>query len=338
MRRFVFFIIFAFCYTFAASAQGTDHFTAVLQHGSDVSFYKGSTAFQQAYDAAVDGDVIILSQGMFLPVSRVEKVLSIYGAGFENNPETNTAVTAISGDQKVGKSSGETLDGFHIEGVRFMDWLMFDSSELKNATIQKCYITGSIRFASNIENVVVKQCRIVDSVLGYNTNIVANGLLVANCVFGTNVRQFSGKSFIHVDHCTLQRYSGEDYAQILFTNSIILGDSYYTATGVGQYCTVRNCIQQSNTGTFPENTLYDPATLYKLDLANIFADGEDSTYSPSRTYELKDPDTYKGTDGTPIGPSGGDGWNKVPFKPVVANLNTTVTDTNLNVTYDAVVK
>lgn len=337
MKKYLFLFI-ALCYAVVANAQGTDQFSAILQHGDQCSFYTGSTAFQKAYEAAVDGDVIILSEGTFQPVSRIEKSLSIYGAGFENNPETNTAVTAISGDQIVGKSSGETLDGFHIEGVRFMDWLMFDSSELKNATIQKCYINGSIRFARNIENVVVKQCRIVDSVLGYNTEIVANGLLVANCVFGTNVRQFSGKSFIHVDHCTLIRYSGEDYAQILFTNSIILGDSHYKATGVGQYCTVRNCIQQSNTGTFPENTLYDPATLYKLDLANIFADGEDYTYSPSRTYELKDPDTYKGTDGTPIGPSGGDGWNKVPFKPVVANLNTTVTDTNLIVTYDAVVK
>ena len=335
MRRFVFFIIFAFCYTFAASAQGTDHFTAVLQHGSDVSFYKGSTAFQQAYDAAVDGDVIILSEGTFQPVSRIEKSLSIYGAGFENNPETNTAVTAISGEQKVGKTGGETLDGFHIEGIKIMGNMNFDLSELKNANIMKCYITGSVYFKKNIENVVVKQCRIGDSVFG-QTDFVANGLFLTNCYVAGNARTFSYDSFVQIDHCYVAQYGGNDKAKIILTNTIIGGSSFYGASGIAPYSTIENCIVFSNAGEFPYYSLV--GIYHSVDLATIFADADNANYSETRTFELKDPNTYQGTDGTPIGPAGGEGWNKVPAKPSIANFNTSVSGTYLNVTYDADVK
>ena len=69
-------------------------------------------------------------------------------------------------------------------------------------------------------------------------------------------------------------------------------------------------------------------------VADIFADSENGDYSPTRTFELKAPDTYVGTDGTPIGLSGGAGWNKVPSNPYVSKVNTTLSGTQLNVTYE----
>ena len=99
---------------------------------------------------------------------------------------------------------------------------------------------------------------------------------------------------------------------------------------------VRSCILNYN-GTFPGNTLSE--TYYRFNsIATLFADVESEDYSETRTFELKDPDTYVGTDGTPIGPSGGFGWDKVPTKPSIKNLTTTVAESNLNVTYEAIVK
>ena len=62
---------------------------------------------------------------------------------------------------------------------------------------------------------------------------------------------------------------------------------------------------------------------------------ENIDYDESRTFVLKEPTTYVGTDGTPIGLSGGAGWNKVPSKPYVSKLIATPSGTNLNVTYEA---
>ena len=96
MKKYLFLVI-ALCYTVVTNAQGTDQSSAILQHGDEATFFKGSTAFKQAYAAAADGDVIILSEGTFEPV-RIEKRLTIYGAGFEKNAETNTAITAFSAE------------------------------------------------------------------------------------------------------------------------------------------------------------------------------------------------------------------------------------------------
>ena len=129
------FLIIALCYAVVANAQGSDQYSAVLQHGEAATFYTGSTAFKQAYAAAVDGDVIILSEGVFEPV-RIEKSLKIYGAGFERNAETNTAITGFTRHVYVGKADA-VLEGFHLEGVWVMGTLQFDY-EMKDANIRKC--------------------------------------------------------------------------------------------------------------------------------------------------------------------------------------------------------
>lgn len=115
--------IIALCCTMAVSAQGTDEISAVLQHGEEVSVYKGSTGLQQAYAAASDGDVITLSKGTFYAVN-IEKSLTIYGAGFEANEETKTDITTINATLNVGKAD-DVIEGFHIEGVKINGNLAF---------------------------------------------------------------------------------------------------------------------------------------------------------------------------------------------------------------------
>ena len=95
-------LIFALCYTVVAYAQGTDQISAILQHGDTETIFIGNTGLAKAYEAAVDGDVIILSQGVFEPMNNMSKALTIYGAGFEDNAETNTATTTINGIFRLG--------------------------------------------------------------------------------------------------------------------------------------------------------------------------------------------------------------------------------------------
>ena len=305
-----------------------------------MSVYKGSTGFKLAYAAAVDNDVITLSKGSFDPVN-IEKPLTIYGAGFEENTETNTAITTINGNVNIGKAD-DVIDGLHIEGVKINGTLAC-TQKMKNYTIQRCYITGNLTFANNIENVKVKQCRIGGDLTGSKT-LLAEGLLITNCYVWGQINYFSNESIVQIDHSFMgyeynTYYDSADYnnfAQFLWTNSIIYnrGSNYRMPTG--NYATAKNCIAVSNGGTIRDNNIIE--NCYYVNLADLFDDGTDGVYTEARTWKLQDENTYKGSDGTPIGPSGGDGWNKVPSTPYVKNLNATVDGTNLDVDYEAGVR
>ena len=322
-------LIFALCYTVVAYAQGTDQISAILQHGDTETIFIGNTGLEQAYSAAVDGDVIILSQGIFNSINNISKVLTIYGAGFEDNAETNTATTTINGTVKLGDGSDTEFDGIHIEGVKINGPLGLNS-QLKNLTIQRCSIVNNIEFNHNTENVTIRQCYILGHILGQGK--LANGLLISNCYITNNINKFSVNSFVHIDHSYMgYMYSRvyREYAQFLWTNSIINKLSGDMPSGYAAI--VKNCI-------FFADNYYNDVNLencYRLSsIADIFADGENADYSPTRTFELKDPAKYVGTDGTPIGLSGGAGWNKVPSNPYVSKVNTTLSGTQLNVTYE----
>ena len=323
-------LIFALCYTVVAYAQGTDQISAILQHGDTETIFIGNTGLAKAYEAAVDGDVIILSQGVFEPMNNMSKALTIYGAGFEDNAETNTATTTINGTVRLGDGSDTEFDGIHIEGVKINGPLGLNS-QLKNLTIQRCSIVNNIEFNHNTENVTIRQCYILGHILGQGK--LANGLLISNCYITNNINKFSVNSFVHIDHSYMGHmysYRDREYAQFLWTNSII--DKLSGDMPSGKAAIVKNCI-------FFQKYWYDDVNLencYLLSsIADILADGENADYSPTRTFELKDPTTYVGTDGTPIGLSGGAGWNKVPSNPYVSKVNTTLSGTQLNVTYEA---
>ena len=323
-------LIFALCYTVVAYAQGTDQISAILQHGDTETIFIGNTGLAKAYEAAVDGDVIILSQGIFNSINNISKVLTIYGAGFEDNAETNTATTTINGTVRLGDGSDTEFDGIHIEGVKINGYMGLNS-QLKNVTIQRCSIVNNIEFNHNTENVTIRQCYILGHILGQGK--LANGLLISNCYITNNINKFSVNSFVHIDHSYMgYMYSRvyREYAQFLWTNSII--NKLSGDLPLGYAAIVKNCI-------FFQKNWYDDVNLencYLLSsIADIFADGENADYSPTRTFELKDPTTYVGTDGTPIGLSGGAGWNKVPSNPYVSKVNATLSGTQLNVTYEA---
>ena len=329
MKKFVL-LIFALCYTVVAYSQGTDQVSAILQHGDTETIFIGNTGLAQAYEAAVDGDVIILSQGIFNTINNISKVLTIYGAGFEDNAETNTATTTINGTVRLGDGSDTEFDGIHIEGVKINGGFGLNS-QLKNVTIQRCSIVNNIEFNHNTENVTFRQCYMLGDILGQYKH--ANGLLISNCYVSKNINNFSVNSFVHIDHSYMgNMYSRvyREYAQFLWTNSIINNLSGDLPSGYAAI--VKNCI-------FFADNYYNDVNLencYRLDsIADIFADSENGDYTPTRTFELKDPTTYVGTDGTPIGLSGGAGWNKVPSNPYVSKVNATLSGTQLNVTYEA---
>lgn len=321
----------------------SDVMTATLQHENTVSVFKGASALVQAHNAAVDGDVITLSDGTFT-ATNITKSVTIYGAGFELNEATGTAITTINGVVRIGVADA-TLSDVKLEGLYFNNNVYAantgnnsTTAELKNFTMKKCRVEGQLLFSSNIENVNILQCR--TSWIEGKTTVVANGLLVANCYIETRVHLFNTESDVLLDHCIIGWYynngsSGTDQmnnSAFTWTNCILLGGgSYSNSKPTGRNCVVKNCISgywSSDIGNTYENC-------YEVYAPSIFADATNGNYTEERTFVLINPDYFVGTDGTPVGPSGGLGWNKVPATPVVKDLSLEVNGATLKVTYEA---
>ena len=323
----------------------SDVMTATLQHENTTSVFKGASALVQAHNAAVDGDVITLSDGTFT-ATNITKSVTIYGAGFERNEEAGTAITTINGNVYIGVADA-ILSDVKLEGLCFNNNVYAaninssTTAQLKNFTMKKCRVSGDITFNSNIENVNILQCR-TNYIQGTKT-IIANGLYIANCYIEKRVQLFSTQSDVLLDHCIIAwyyngyniNYDEISYSAFTWTNCMTLGGgSYSSPRSTGKNCVVKNCVSSSwstDIGCTYENC-------YQAYPPSLFADASNASYTESRTFELIDPETYVGTDGTPVGPFGGLGWNKVPATPVVKSLDLEVNGTTLNVTYEAEVR
>ena len=86
-------------------------------------------------------------------------------------------------------------------------------------------------------------------------------------------------------------------------------------------------IQEGNWFSVSNDNIFDPE------------DGTDFSYSAERTFKLKTPNDFVGTDNTEVGINGGNyPWNKIPRMPVVKSLKLDVEGKQLNVTYEAEVR
>lgn len=320
--------IIALCSTMWAGAQN-EILTAVLHHGSDTKSFTGVNAFIQANAAADDGDVITLSPGSF-NVSDIKKSITVYGAGFEKNDAADTEVTVLSGQLNIGASGVGTLTGVHLEGINFNNNINANVP-LEDAVIEKSYVSGYISFVDNT-NTKIENCVVKGAIKGGYKS--ATNCSIKNCYIGGEIMTFAGESSVVIDHCIACNLVGP----YTCTNSIF---TYYVsvATKLATFCntsgaTVNNCIVRN----FEDNnqTSNDFQNCYAVDLAEIFTDGIDYGYSAERTFEIKQPETWTGTDGEAIGIRYG--WSKVPRTPMVKNVTTTVSGENLNVKYDIITR
>ncbi len=321
--------IIALCWTIVAAAQN-EIMTVVLQHGNDVSVFTGANAFIKANAEAVDNDVIILSSGTF-NVSDITKSISIYGAGFEKDENSNTNVSKINGQLNLGVSGGETLANIHLEGISF-NAAVNTNVPLEGFVMEKCYVNGNVNVGAN-SNTMIRNSVITGAITGGDQ--IADNCIIQNCYVGGAINTFNVSSSVKIDHCIACDLVGPYYC----SNSIFpyywVGAYYDRAAFANtEGAVVHNCIFRNfNYNNQDKN---DFQNCYAVDIKNIFSDAQNATYSATRTFEIQQPGTWVGTDGQEIGIRYG--WSKVPKTPVVTNLTTTVSGERLEVDYDAIVR
>lgn len=79
---------------FGLSAAHAQQQFATLQHGDSISAYYGPSALEQAHSAAVAGDIIALSSGVF-DATNITKAVIIRGAGMIMDTHSMTLPTII---------------------------------------------------------------------------------------------------------------------------------------------------------------------------------------------------------------------------------------------------
>ena len=170
MKRIRLMIVVAGLMACVAAKAQNDVALATLQHGDEVSVFKGPGALANALAAADEGggDVITLSEGVFTSTD-ITKPVSIYGAGYKTNEATGTLQTEINGDLTVGRSDNELLSNVHLEGLYVNGCLyvggIFAKGPLSNFRVEKSHIM-SVKVRSTNSNTSFDQC-IIDGVIFY---------------------------------------------------------------------------------------------------------------------------------------------------------------------------
>lgn len=305
----IFFLLFILTCAIHINAQTQ---IATLCHEDSVTSYYGANGLINAYNAAVDGDVITLSQGQFNAIT-IKKFITIKGAGMEmlNLGDRIQEPTILSGAFSIYLPSDSTK-ALTIEGICHEDSYI-NMAGVYNTTFIKCSIAEMITRgeALIVNNLNFVHCKIysfgeslsptIASVNAYNSyfedfyckNKATAGYNFTNCIIKTD---FSNIYKCYLKNCIL---IGKNESSIHTTN------------------TAHNCIWQ---GTTTSAEIFSGANANR----NNFKISESQQLFLDNTfYELtNEGKSYKGLDGTEIGIYGGSmSYSPIPFNLQITKCN-----------------
>lgn len=300
LLRFVMLFVAA---VFSNSTFAQSSVLATLSHDGTVTPYYGVSALKEAYDAAVDGDVVTLSSGLFTAVD-LTKSVSIHGAGMALDTIKVIEPTVIAGDFKINRSSSETAS-ITIEGIYHNGIITYDSCH--NTMFIKCRLTD-FNYSSQtprLKEVSFVHCRIGSSLkLGQNCSAS-----LINCVAEGCYCYDSKTSNFEFRNCVLRGQPSNIISSIL-RNCIIIAthrfstfpknNSFYNNIGINSETIFPDLPNQTNKRLTEYTSVFKTYT------------GEPISTMDNETFELTDAakTTYLG-DGTEVGIHGG----SFPFDP-----------------------
>lgn len=274
---------------------------ATLRHNDSTSAFYGQSAFVQAYNAAANGDVITLSDGIFSVPDTLRKGITVRGNGACADTARRSTGTYFMERVRIG-SLADSLQ-LNVEGIYFED--LYIQNNVYNLNITRCHI---------------------DYIEGMQSNNRFKGLNAVNCIINSGYMSgFSNATWLNYTNCILK----EIPSFAVCNNCILIGQDYNsynydisTNSRVAQY---NNCIIRKTNGNLSDTTLNQnvinsiligftssssPASSGNvvMSLSDVFEnwDGE-SLPTDLETYVLKSSvsDSIQGLDGTEVGIFGG---------------------------------
>ena len=314
MRKFFLSLVVmlvASVFTGNAFAQGS--LLATLNHEGTISTFYGATAWKQAHDAAVNGDVVTLSSGNFVAVD-ITKAITVRGAGMGLDTTAGIEPTIITGDFKINIADAGsyrlTLEGIYSNHtITYLNAVnpLFLKCRLKKITY------GYSNYGANagvLKDASFIHCRIAEY-LSLSKNSSAS---CVNSVIQDPGSSDSSTSNFEFINCCLIGDMGSVWSSS-FKNCIISDNSndHY----INSSCTAYNCVCLTANNYFRNITNATNKSLTEYAAFFKTYTGADLEKLDSETFELTDEakTKYLGTDGTEVGIYGGN----LPFDPTPSN-------------------
>lgn len=295
MKKLVFLLAFV-CVSMLGFAQTQ---MAVLQRNDTIkNIYYGSGAFVSAYNAAADGDIIILSSGSFNSCD-IGKAVTIRGAGAR--VEEGRQPTVL-----VGNYNGihPTTSTVHVEGVNLnTDVYLITGS---NAEFTRCIMKGLRCYNKKItSNLNVYNCLIVVNDISFCSNSIIN--IINSVCYGSRV----------LDNCTVcNSYINFGYGYSVAPNNInssFVNCIFSYGLGAPQGISLQpsnimsNCVAINMQGLFDNNNGGIGTNTYRSAMSDVFETFAGGTMNYYEEYILKEDFAtgFPGSDGTEVGIHGG---------------------------------
>lgn len=231
MKHFILFAVLLIATVATGKAQSTQ--VATLSHEGTVTTFSGTYGLKDAYQQAVDGDVITLSSGTFM-AQNFEKRITVRGAGMGvkvNASDPYIEPTQIVGNFKI-KADGNDENKFKLEGI-VCEESTVELAGVSNAMFSKCridkldYSTGQGGF----NNVTFINC-ILGGGLCYNSTMNFYGCFLRNLN-----TQRSG-SLHNMINCIIEMTSSREYVNCMVKNSIYLNYYNNQSNGAQSYFSI----------------------------------------------------------------------------------------------------
>ena len=282
---------------------------ATLSHDGTITSYTSADALRQAYDAAVDGDVITLSSGVFNSVN-LEKRITVRGAGMGikvNDTDPYVEPTIIKGVYKI-KVPGDGNNSLKMESVICLNRV--EVLSITNAHLLKCYFYDFDGQVNETDPLGYANVTIINSVFK-NFDLPYRDLTFN--LYGCHIKDLgvgsSDNRLVNYTNCIIESYSTSNMpiSDSVLKNSLIIYHGPHSWYGLG---TAYNTVIVGNLehrGDFYESIEENNNTLLPTG-TQLFKEG---TF-----YQLNDEGKkYLGSDGTEVGIYGG----SLPFDPTPTN-------------------
>lgn len=283
---FISFLMLGITSMFAENYRGC----AILQHNGEETYFEAKD-IQKAFDAAVEGDVINISEGNFPQPISVKKLVNIKSAAYNNYS------IEIPGNPSIDKSFIESASNFYVT----------IKSNLQDIAFSNKYVNLNIELGITIGNVVFDRCM----GCGINNYGTLKKITANNSHLGVIWNDSEGKiESGEFTNCYFESYQ-VDVLNAKYVNSILRWNCDGCEPFEFTNCTFTNCLMSADNWVVDESAktncwVLDPET---------FSDDKDYLLSKG----------YLGTDNTVVGYYGGTtpytGWSMEGLSPIIQNMN-----------------
>jgi len=292
---------------------------AVLNHNNEITTYYGADAFIEAHSAAVNGDVITLSSGVF-NATNISKAVTIRGAGAW--ADTTGGATMLRNNFIINIAQDSNY--FTMEGIYAYNNVY--CQQIYNPQFIKCHFQWIGLLSGYYDRSTLSNASFVNCILMYwyprnqqAYNTYANGTQFINSVImESNCYNCYTTNDTYVN-CVVRQHP-ENAPSRMFQNCVLYYDYSGTTAPANNSSTSYNCLYvQLNADSTKTDELFAPMTGHvlwnKRGMNTVFKTFNGSTEGAN--FELLDSVATNclGADGTQIGIYGG----AMPFDPHVTS-------------------